>query len=200
MKNSILFGIDLLKLGSSGLELKCKGWKRDWEGVGSAINSGKCLSLGLWEKLFYCDIKARISILYQCKRVFLKQWALYPCISRIGGNTAYIDTVGWLKVTGDGSNDGCFMFNAQGSIAIKGVCPGPFLKFKACLESRGSRVRSPLWPSSFKKIKIFLPRSVVTIQYCGEPPWLRGSVLGLRPPGREFQILCLGGRFMGLYP
>ena len=28
-------------------------------------------------------------------------------------------------------------------------------------------------------------------QYCGEPPWPRGSVLGLRPPGLEFWILCL---------
>ena len=27
-------------------------------------------------------------------------------------------------------------------------------------------------------------------QYCGEPPWPRGSVLGLRPPGLEFRILC----------
>ena len=26
---------------------------------------------------------------------------------------------------------------------------------------------------------------------CGEPPWPRGSVLGLRPPGLEFRILCL---------
>ena len=28
-------------------------------------------------------------------------------------------------------------------------------------------------------------------QYCGEPPWPRGSVLGLRPSGLEFRILCL---------
>ena len=27
--------------------------------------------------------------------------------------------------------------------------------------------------------------------YCGEPPCPRGSVLGLRPPGLEFRILCL---------
>ena len=26
--------------------------------------------------------------------------------------------------------------------------------------------------------------------YCGEPLWPRGSVLGLRPPGLEFRILC----------
>ena len=29
------------------------------------------------------------------------------------------------------------------------------------------------------------------IQYCGEPPWPRGSVHGLRRPELEFQILCL---------
>ena len=28
-------------------------------------------------------------------------------------------------------------------------------------------------------------------QYCGEPPWPRGSVLDLRPPGIEFRVLCL---------
>ena len=27
--------------------------------------------------------------------------------------------------------------------------------------------------------------------WSGEPPWPRGSVLGLRPPGLEFRILCL---------
>ena len=32
---------------------------------------------------------------------------------------------------------------------------------------------------------------VLSSQYCGEPPWPRGSVLGLRPPGFEFRILCL---------
>ena len=30
-------------------------------------------------------------------------------------------------------------------------------------------------------------------QYCGEPQWPRGSVLGLRPAGLEFRILCLEG-------
>ena len=41
----------------------------------------------------------------------------------------------------------------------------------ACLESRRSRVRTQLWPSSFKEM--FLLRSLVKIQYChdcGEPP------------------------------
>ena len=28
-------------------------------------------------------------------------------------------------------------------------------------------------------------------QYCGEPPWPSGSVLGLRPPGLKFRSLCL---------
>ena len=35
--------------------------------------------------------------------------------------------------------------------------------------------------------KMFFPCSLVKIQYCGEPPWLRGSVLGLRPPGLELE-------------
>ena len=104
---------------------------------------------------------------------------------------------GWL-VKGDVSNDGGFMFNAQDNIAIKGVyscpflCGGPGAVVKAaCLESRRSRVR--IWPSSFKEIQMFLPYSLVTIQHCGEPPSPRGSMLGLRPSGTGFWILCLGG-------
>ena len=35
-------------------------------------------------------------------------------------------------------------------------------------------------------------RSCGSCRSCGgEPPWPRGSVLGLRPPGLEFRILCL---------
>ena len=33
--------------------------------------------------------------------------------------------------------------------------------------------------------------STCETQYCGEPPWPRGSVLGFRPPGLDFRILCL---------
>ena len=37
--------------------------------------------------------------------------------------------------------------------------------------------------------KIFLPCSLVEIQYCGEPPWPRSSVLGINPPGLEIRIM-----------
>ena len=43
----------------------------------------------------------------------------------------------------------------------------------------------------FERIEnVFSPS---TRKNCGEPPWPRGSVLGLRPPGLEFRILCLEG-------
>ena len=35
----------------------------------------------------------------------------------------------------------------------------------ACLESQRLRVRTPLWPPSFKETKCFVKN-----QYCGEPP------------------------------
>ena len=38
-----------------------------------------------------------------------------------------------------------------------------------------------------KETKMFLPHPFVKTQYCGEPPWPRGSVLGLRPPGLHFE-------------
>ena len=42
-----------------------------------------------------------------------------------------------------------------------------------------------------KETKTVSSPSTCESQYCGEPPWPRGSVLGLRPPGLEFRILCL---------
>ena len=50
---------------------------------------------------------------------------------------------------------------------------------------------SPTLAVRFQRNKMFLPRWLVKIQYCGEPPWPRGSLLGLRPPGLKFRILCL---------
>ena len=52
---------------------------------------------------------------------------------------------------------------------------------------------TPTLALKFQRNKMFLPRSFVKIQYYGEPPWPKGSVFGLRPPGFEFQILCLKG-------
>ena len=42
-----------------------------------------------------------------------------------------------------------------------------------------------------KETKNVSSPSTCESQYCGEPPWPRGSVLGLRPPGLELRILCL---------
>ena len=42
-----------------------------------------------------------------------------------------------------------------------------------------------------KETKNVSSPSTCETQYCGEPPWPRGSVLGLRPPGLEFRILSL---------
>ena len=63
----------------------------------------------------------------------------------------------------------------------------------ACLKSRKYRVRAPLPHSGLKNKQEVSPCSLVKIQYCGEPLCLRVSVLGLRPPGVEFRILCLKG-------
>ena len=42
-----------------------------------------------------------------------------------------------------------------------------------------------------KETKNVSSPSTCESQDCGEPPWPRGSVLGLRTPGYEFRILCL---------
>ena len=45
--------------------------------------------------------------------------------------------------------------------------------------------------SGLKETKNVSSPSTCENQYCEEPQWPRGSVLGLRPPGLEFRILCL---------
>ena len=64
----------------------------------------------------------------------------------------------------------CLCNSCSHSLLILKGGVGAVLK-AACLASRRSRFRAPLWPSNKK-----LPRSLVKIQYCGEPPWQRGSV------------------------
>ena len=44
---------------------------------------------------------------------------------------------------------------------------------------------SPALSFRFQRNNKFLRRSLVKIQYCGEPPWPRGRVLGLWPTGLE---------------
>ena len=43
----------------------------------------------------------------------------------------------------------------------------------------------------FERSKNVSSPSTCESQFCGKPPWPRGSVLGLRPPGIVFRILCL---------
>ena len=66
------------------------------------------------------------------------------------------------------------------------------LKLPACnsVKMAGSNLTLAV---KFQRKEMILPRSLVKIQYCGEPPSLRGSVLGLRQPGPEFRIWCLEG-------
>ena len=61
------------------------------------------------------------------------------------------------------------------------LAPLPFT-----LEFRVRFTVSAVW----QKQNVYSPSTCET-QYCGEPPWPRGSVLGLRPPGLEFRIMCL---------
>ena len=57
-----------------------------------------------------------------------------------------------------------------------------------------ARVRGSFWSlGGLEETKMFLPHPLVKLEYCGEPRWPRGSVLGLRPPGFKFWILCLEG-------
>ena len=68
--------------------------------------------------------------------------------------------------------------------------PGAAVVKAACLESRGSWVRAPLWPSNFKEIKCFFPahsqRFTIVRSLCDrEVAWSASD------PGLKFRILCL---------
>ena len=52
---------------------------------------------------------------------------------------------------------------------------------------------NPTLAFKFQRDNMLLPRSFVKIKQSEKPPWLRGSVLDLRPPGLEFRIMCLNG-------
>ena len=70
----------------------------------------------------------------------------------------------------------------------------PWCRGWICLLGKSEITGSnPTLVFKFQRNKIFLPHSLVKIQYCGEPLWPRGSVHCLRPPGLEFRILCLEG-------
>ena len=61
--------------------------------------------------------------------------------------------------------------------------------YHASYKGGGPRVVE-VW--KFERNKNVSSPSTCESQYCGEPPWPRGSVLGLRPPGLEFRILSGG--------
>ena len=46
---------------------------------------------------------------------------------------------------------------------------------------------SPALAFKFQRNKMFPPCSIVNIEYCGQSPWLRVSVLGRRPTGLNFE-------------
>ena len=50
----------------------------------------------------------------------------------------------------------------------------------------------------FERSKNVSSPSIRKTQCCGGPPWPRGSVLGLRPPGFEYRILCLESSVISL--
>ena len=80
-------------------------------------------------------------------------------------------------------------------IAEKGWGPGVVVSTAAF----HARVRgSAPGLGGLKETKNVSSPSTCESQYCGEPPWPRGSVLGLRPPGLEFRILCLEGSVISI--
>ena len=84
----------------------------------------------------------------------------------------------------------------SGTELYQSLLPGDTLSGAVCLLGKSEIPGStPALAFKFQRNKMFLPCSLIKIRYCGEPPWPRGSVLGLRPPGLEFHHLTILRRF-----
>ena len=71
---------------------------------------------------------------------------------------------------------------------------GPWCSGYSCLPGLSEIAGSnPTLVLKLQNSKMFLPCPVITIKYCGEPPWPRESELGLRQSGFGFRIYCLEG-------
>ena len=81
------------------------------------------------------------------------------------------------------------VFSTCPLLVVTGACVVQWLKLPALKSEITSS--NPTLASKFQRNKMFLPRSLINIQYCGELPWPRGSIIGFRPPGLEFRTMCL---------
>ena len=78
------------------------------------------------------------------------------------------------------------------TLSLLATCQGGGPRVVASTAAFHARVRGSVpGLGGLKKNKNVSSPSTCESQYCGEPPWPRGGVLGLRPPGLEFRILCL---------
>ena len=72
------------------------------------------------------------------------------------------------------------------------TCPGGGPRVVVSTAAFHARVRGSVPDlGGLKETRNVSSPSTCESQYCGEPPWPRGSVLCLRPLGLEFRILCL---------
>ena len=82
--------------------------------------------------------------------------------------------------------------NSGGDYGQPVVSPGGGPRVVVSTAAFHARVRGSVpGLGGLKETKNVSSPSTCESQYCGESPWPRGSVLGLRPPGLEFRILCL---------
>ena len=64
--------------------------------------------------------------------------------------------------------------------------------YKSCLLGKSEITGSnPTLAFTYQRNKMFLLHSLIKIQYCGEPPCPRISLLSHLPSGLEFRILCV---------
>ena len=103
----------------------------------------------------------------------------------------------------------CFAYNHVSFIVVFHCSRREHLKFKKKYWDNAHEPPIAYWAGALdrgsvpgigglKETKNVSSPSTCESQYCGEPPWPRGSVLGLRPPGLEFRILCLEGSVISI--
>ena len=88
----------------------------------------------------------------------------------------------------------CLVFAGISSFRIHGIVHGGragalYTRVVVSTAAFHARVRGSVpGLGGLKETKNVSSPSTCESQYCGEPLWPRGSVLGLRPPGLEFRI------------
>ena len=163
----------------TGIELyNCNILTFDVASNGSWVNNWKSKVLGVELHLMIFFIGPSTRHIIVCSLLCSTLWHMHIC-------SQWTHLTCWCVV--GAKNAGALMW------LIVFLCVGGGPRVVVSTAAFHARVRGSVpGLGGLKETKNVSSPSTCESQYCGESLWPRGSVLGLRPPGLEFRILCLG--------